>query len=196
MVTDLEYLKPILLVGYGLESTWIMVLPNPCLNLTCEGSKHEGRRILPSISDFGGNCASNQSPFNNGMIEEWKEEKKEDRVPTTKIFRSKILINNSKIQDLQSYKQHDDNLSTLSFGTTNKVGTLKTYEEIVGFNDDEDVKGLEGEFFSSEGIHVDATKVNAVRDWSSPKTLPEDRNNKVANAFQEEDELEYGKPLD
>ncbi|GJY88761.1 retrovirus-related pol polyprotein from transposon TNT 1-94 [Tanacetum coccineum] len=35
------------------------------------------------------------SPFNNGRIEEYEEEKKEDRVPTTKIFRSKILINNS-----------------------------------------------------------------------------------------------------
>nr|GEU75148.1 transposon Ty3-I Gag-Pol polyprotein [Tanacetum cinerariifolium] len=42
-----------------------------------EGSKHEGRRILPTISDFGGNCASNQSPFNNGRIEEWEEENKE-----------------------------------------------------------------------------------------------------------------------
>ncbi|GJS43553.1 RNA-directed DNA polymerase [Tanacetum coccineum] len=59
-----------------------------------EGSKHEGRRIRPTIGDFGGNCASNQSPFNNGRIEEW-EEKKKDRVPTTKIFHSKILINNS-----------------------------------------------------------------------------------------------------
>ncbi|GJY62201.1 hypothetical protein Tco_0462858 [Tanacetum coccineum] len=59
-----------------------------------EGSKHEGQRIRPTIGDFGGNCASNQSPFNNGRIEEW-EEKKEDRVSTTKIFRSKILINNS-----------------------------------------------------------------------------------------------------
>nr|GEV48978.1 RNA-directed DNA polymerase [Tanacetum cinerariifolium] len=112
-----------------------------------------------------------------------------------------------KIQDLQSYKQHDDNILTLSFGTTNKVGTLKTCEEIMGFNDDEDVKGfscelktdfkcvhdlnvhnldygeLEGEFFPSEGIHVDETKANAVRDWSSPKTLPKVRNNKVVNAL-------------
>nr|GEV83391.1 transposon Ty3-I Gag-Pol polyprotein [Tanacetum cinerariifolium] len=37
---------------------------------------------------------------------------------------------------------------------------------------------------------------NAVRGWSLPKTLPEVRNNKVANAFQEEDELEYAEPLD
>ncbi|GKD11190.1 putative nucleotidyltransferase, ribonuclease H [Tanacetum coccineum] len=60
-----------------------------------EGSKHESRRIHLTIGDFGGNCASNQSLFNNGRIEEWEEEKKEDRVSTTKIFRSKILINNS-----------------------------------------------------------------------------------------------------
>ncbi|GJT03459.1 hypothetical protein Tco_0824628 [Tanacetum coccineum] len=59
-----------------------------------EGSKHEGRRIRPTIGGFGGNCARNQSPFNNGRIEEWEEEKKEDRVSTTNIFHSKILINN------------------------------------------------------------------------------------------------------
>nr|GEX04432.1 transposon Ty3-I Gag-Pol polyprotein [Tanacetum cinerariifolium] len=46
------------------------------------------------------------------------------------------------------------------------------------------------------GIHIVETKVNAVRVWSLPKTLPEVRNNKVANAFQEEDELEYVEPLD
>nr|GEY20837.1 transposon Ty3-I Gag-Pol polyprotein [Tanacetum cinerariifolium] len=233
-----------------------------------EGSKHEGRRICPTIGDLGGNCASNQSPFNNGRIKEWEEEKKEDRVPTTKIFRSKILINNSgevlciaddidechillgrpwrgevngkydvkrnlylfswegrriamvppkvtpqlpkpevkveekivkaevvdehieKIQDLQNYKQHDDKISTLLFETTNKVGTLKTCEEIMGFNDDEDVKG-----FNLRGIHVDETKVNAVWDWSSLKTLPEVRYNKVANEFQEEVKLEYAEPL-
>ncbi|GKD35883.1 hypothetical protein Tco_1251392 [Tanacetum coccineum] len=256
-----------------------------------EGSKHEGQRIRPTIGDFGGNCASNQSPFNNGRIEEWEEKKKEDRVSTTKIFRLKILINNSvcsliidgcsinnlvsrklvdflklpmeicpiegyqvcrvpvtigksykvevlcivddidechillgrpwrcevngkydvkrnlylfswegrkiamvppkvtpqlpkpevkvkekiamvppkvtpqlptpdvkveekivkakvvdehieKIQDLQSYKQHDDKISTLLCETTNKVSTLKTCEEIMGFNDDEDVNGF------------------------------------------------------
>ncbi|GKB86908.1 transposon ty3-I gag-pol polyprotein [Tanacetum coccineum] len=45
------------------------------------------------------------------------------------------------------------------------------------------------------GIHVVKTKVNAVQDWSSPKTLPDVRNNKVANVFQE-DELEYAEPLD
>ncbi|GJZ22515.1 RNA-directed DNA polymerase [Tanacetum coccineum] len=47
-----------------------------------------------------------------------------------------------KIQDLQSYKQHDDKISTLLSETTNKVGTLKTCEEIMSFNDDEDVKGF------------------------------------------------------
>ncbi|GJV22324.1 putative nucleotidyltransferase, ribonuclease H [Tanacetum coccineum] len=202
-----------------------------------EGSKHEGRRIRPTIDDFGGNCASTQSPFNNERIEEWDEEKKKDRLPTTKIFRSKILINNSaevvdehieKIQDLQNYKQHDDKISTLLFETTNKVGTLKTCEEIMGFNDDEDVKGFKcfrvdvkrksiedklrrevfevdealaiensrASSFQVRGIHVDETKVNAVRDLPSPKILPEVRNIKVADAFQEEDELEYAEPFD
>ncbi|GJV24959.1 putative nucleotidyltransferase, ribonuclease H [Tanacetum coccineum] len=56
-----------------------------------KGSKHEGRRIRPTIGDLIGNCASKQSSFNNRRNE---EEKKEDRVPTTKILRSKIIINN------------------------------------------------------------------------------------------------------
>ncbi|GKB64684.1 RNA-directed DNA polymerase [Tanacetum coccineum] len=34
-----------------------------------------------------------------------------------------------------------------------------------------------------KGIHVEETKVNAVRDKSSPKTLPEVRNNKVVDAL-------------
>ncbi|GJY59392.1 transposon ty3-I gag-pol polyprotein [Tanacetum coccineum] len=298
-----------------------------------DGSKHEGRRIRPTIGDFGGNCASNQSPFNNGRIEEWEEEKKEDRASTTNIFHSKILINNSvngkydvkrnlylfswegrkiamvspkvtpqlpksevqveektvkaevvdehikKIQDLQNYKQHNDKISTLLFQTTNKVDALKTSKEIMGFNDDEDVKDFNYElktnfecvhnlnvrdldyglilrmiiknqvkfsmanreaifitienmgvvdkehitrcfgswidrwevfevdkafsiknskasYFQVRGNHVDETKVNAVRDWSTPKILPEARNNKVADVFQEEDELEYVEPLD
>nr|GEZ00300.1 RNA-directed DNA polymerase [Tanacetum cinerariifolium] len=296
-----------------------VIVGEAIIHKNCEGSKHEGRRIHPTICDFGENCASNQSPFNNGRIEEWEEEKKEDRVPTTKIFCSKILINNSsykvevlcildvidechilvgrpwrclvngkyvvkrniylfswegrriamvppkvtpqlrgpevkvkekivkaevvedhikKIQELQSYKQHDDNILTLSFETMNKVVTLKTCEEIIGFNDDEYVKGFNCELktdfkcvhdldygrvkryegfrvdvkrksikdkvcrevfdvdksfdiensrassFQVKGIYVDETKVNAVWDWSSPKTLPEDRNNKVRLRFK------------
>nr|GEY57522.1 hypothetical protein [Tanacetum cinerariifolium] len=252
-----------------------------------EGSKHEGQRIRPIIGDFGGNCVSNQSPFNNGRIEEWDEEKKEDRVPTTKIFRKRIAMVSpnvtpqlpkpevkveeniikaevvdehvEKIQDLQSYKEHDDKISTLLFQTTNKVGTLKTCEEIMVSNDDEDVKGFNCELktdfecvhnlnvrdldyglilrmiirnqvmFSMKnrevksiiienlGVvekeyitrcfgswvdrwefcrHVKNIKVNEVRDWSSPKTSLEVRNNKFPNVFQEEDELEYGDLLD
>ncbi|GJS74947.1 putative nucleotidyltransferase, ribonuclease H [Tanacetum coccineum] len=41
-----------------------------------EGSKHEGRRIHPTISNFRGNYASNQSLFNNGRIKEWEEERR------------------------------------------------------------------------------------------------------------------------
>ncbi|GJU49904.1 hypothetical protein Tco_1219459 [Tanacetum coccineum] len=50
--------------------------------------------------------------------------------------------------------------------------------------------------FQLREIHVYEIKVHAVRDWSSPKTLSEVRNIKVAEAFQEEDELEYVEPLD
>nr|GEV01653.1 RNA-directed DNA polymerase, eukaryota, reverse transcriptase zinc-binding domain protein [Tanacetum cinerariifolium] len=151
-----------------------------------------------------------------------------------------------KIQDLQNYKR-DDKISTLLFETTNKIGTLNTCDEIMGFNDDEDVKNFNCELktdfecvhnlnirdldygltlrimdvkrksikdkvrrevfdvdealdiensrassFQVRGIHVDETKVNVVRDWSSSKTFPEVRNNKVTDAFQEEDELEGG----
>nr|GEU84987.1 hypothetical protein [Tanacetum cinerariifolium] len=46
------------------------------------------------------------------------------------------------------------------------------------------------------GINVDETKVNAIRDWSSLKIFLEVRNNKVVDAFQEEYELQCGKPLD
>ncbi|GJV04154.1 hypothetical protein Tco_1337723 [Tanacetum coccineum] len=239
-----------------------------------EGSKHEGRIISPTISDFGGNCACNQSSFNNGRIEEWEEKKKEDRVSTTKIFCSKILINNSvcsliidgcSINNLVSRKLVDflklpmdicpiegyqvyrvpvtigksykievlcivDDIDECHillgrpWQSTNKVGTLKTCKEIMDFNDDEDVKGFRVDVkhksiedkvrrekvfeveealniensrassFQVRGIIVDETKVNAVRYWSSLKTLPEVRNNKVADAFKEEYEL-YCKKL-
>ncbi|GKA67140.1 hypothetical protein Tco_0766948 [Tanacetum coccineum] len=128
-----------------------------------------------------------------------------------KIMKAKVVYEHiEKIQDLQSYKQHDDKISTLLCGTRNKVGTLKTCEEIMGINDDEDVKGFRVDVkrksiednvcrekvfevdealniensrassFQVRGINVDETKVNAVRDWSSLKILPEVRNNKVA----------------
>ncbi|GKE07950.1 transposon ty3-I gag-pol polyprotein [Tanacetum coccineum] len=58
------------------------------------------------------------------------------------------------------------------------------------------VENLMASSFQVRGNHVDKTKVNAVRDWFSPKILPDVRNNKVANVFQEEDELEYVKPLE
>ncbi|GKC97699.1 RNA-directed DNA polymerase, partial [Tanacetum coccineum] len=132
-----------------------------------------------------------------------------------KIVKAEVVEDHiEKLQDLQSYKQHDDNISTFSFRTMNKVGTLKTCEEIMGFNNDEDVKGFNCELktdfkcvydlnhksiedkvrrekvfdvdeafdiensrassFQVRGIHVDETKVTAIRDWSSTKTLSED----------------------
>ncbi|GKA91213.1 transposon ty3-I gag-pol polyprotein [Tanacetum coccineum] len=59
-----------------------------------------------------------------------------------KLVKAKVIDKHiEKIQDFQN-KQHDDKISTLLFETTNKVGTLKTCEEIISFNDDEDVKGF------------------------------------------------------
>ncbi|GJT45468.1 hypothetical protein Tco_0954183 [Tanacetum coccineum] len=46
-----------------------------------------------------------------------------------------------------------------------------------------DIENSRVSSFQVRGIHVDETKVNAVRDWSSPKKLPKVRNNKVANAL-------------
>ncbi|GKC74288.1 transposon ty3-I gag-pol polyprotein, partial [Tanacetum coccineum] len=121
--------------------------------------------------------------------------KHEEKIVKAEVVDEHIV----KIQDLQSYKEHDEEISTLLFGTRNKVGALKTCEEIMGFKQ-LDVLGhgliVGSMFFPNEGIHVVETKINAVRDWSSPKTLPEVRNNKVVNVFQEEVELEYAKPLD
>nr|GEU39709.1 putative nucleotidyltransferase, ribonuclease H [Tanacetum cinerariifolium] len=135
-----------------------------------------GSMILKEISTFfmgrKENCyGSTQS---NTAITK-TEVKVEEKIVKAKVVDEHI----EKIEDLQSYRQHDDKISTFLFGTTNKVGTLKTCEETMSFNDDEDVKGQ----VLSRGIHVDETKVNAVRDWSSPKTLPGVRNNKVADVL-------------
>ncbi|GJX44265.1 hypothetical protein Tco_0260941 [Tanacetum coccineum] len=228
------------------------------------------------------------------------------QLPKPKAKVKEKIVKAEVVDEHIENKQHDDKISTLLCETTNKVGTLKTCEEIMGFNDDEDVKGFMCELkmdfkcvhdlnvrdldfglilrmiiknhikfsmvnkeaifiiiknlvvvdkehitrcfgswidrweygrrvikykgfrvdvkrksnedkvrrevfevdealaiensrvssFQVMGNHVDETKVNVVQDWSSPKTLPKVRNNKVADAFQEEDELEYVEPLD
>ncbi|GKC14036.1 hypothetical protein Tco_1010818 [Tanacetum coccineum] len=48
-----------------------MIVGGALIHKNHEASKHEGQRIHPTIGDFGGNCASNQSPLNNGRIDEW-----------------------------------------------------------------------------------------------------------------------------
>ncbi|GJS54909.1 putative nucleotidyltransferase, ribonuclease H [Tanacetum coccineum] len=286
MVTDLEDPKPHTVGGvwsgeymdHGftksmkeLDSCYTMlqelrsvIIGGALIHKNHEGSKHKGRRIRPTIGDFEGNCASNQSPFNNGRIEEWEEEKKEDQVSTTKIFHSKILINNSvylgdvrlmasmmlnefylfswegrriamvppkvtpqlpkheveveeKIVKAEVVEDHIDKISSLLFKATNNWeygGRVKKHE---GFRVDVKRKSIEDKVrrekvfevhealniensrassFQEREIHVDKTKVNAVRDWSSPKTLSEVRNIKVVDAFQKEEELEYVEPLD
>nr|GEZ74376.1 transposon Ty3-I Gag-Pol polyprotein [Tanacetum cinerariifolium] len=132
-----------------LQELRFVIVDGALIHKNREGRKHEGQRIRPTIGDFGGNCASNQSPFNNGRIEEW-EEKKEDRVLTTKIFRSKILINNSR----KSIKD-------------------KVCREVFDVVEAIDIENSRASSFQKKEIHVVETKVNAVWDWSSPKTLPE-----------------------
>nr|GEW28038.1 retrovirus-related Pol polyprotein from transposon TNT 1-94 [Tanacetum cinerariifolium] len=72
----------------------------------------------------------------------------------------------------------------------------KVRREVLNVVEALDIENSRASSFKMRGIHVVETNVNAVRDWSSPKTLLKVRNNKVANVFQEEDELEYVEPVD
>nr|GEX00922.1 hypothetical protein [Tanacetum cinerariifolium] len=136
-----------------------MIVGGALIHKNRKGSKHEGQRIRPTIGDFGGTYASNQFPFNNGRMKNGRRKRRRriDMVPpkvTPQLPKPEVKVDEKmvkaevveeqikKIQDLQSYKQHDDKILTLLFETMNKVGTLKTCEEIMGSNDDEDVKGF------------------------------------------------------
>ncbi|GKB60063.1 hypothetical protein Tco_0916249 [Tanacetum coccineum] len=88
-----------------LQELRFVIIGGALIHKNREGSKHEGRKIRPTMAILRPIEASNQSPFNNGRIEEWEEEKKEDRVSTTNIFHSKIPINNSGSVTIEkSYK--------------------------------------------------------------------------------------------
>ncbi|GJX93313.1 hypothetical protein Tco_0347899 [Tanacetum coccineum] len=69
-------------------------------------------------------------------------------------------------------------------------------EKVFDVDEALDIENSRASSFQVRGNHVDETKVNTVRDWFSPKTLPEVRNIKVADTFLQEDELEYAEPLD
>nr|GFC59747.1 hypothetical protein [Tanacetum cinerariifolium] len=56
-------------------------------------------------------------------------------------------------------------------------------EKVFEVDDVLDIDNSRASSFQVKGIHVDEIKVNAVRDWSSSKTLPEVRNNKLADAL-------------
>ncbi|GJX63376.1 RNA-directed DNA polymerase [Tanacetum coccineum] len=60
-----------------------------------------------------------------------------------------------------------------------KVCHEKVFEVIEAL----DIENSRTSSFQVRGIHVDETKVNTAWDWCSPKTLPEVRNNKVADAL-------------
>ncbi|GJY62079.1 hypothetical protein Tco_0462736 [Tanacetum coccineum] len=77
-----------------------------------------------------------------------------------------------------------------------KIAYTKVRCEVFDVDEAFDIENSRVGSFHVRGIHVDETKVNTVRNWSSSKTLIEVKNNKVADAFQEEDELEYAKHLD
>nr|GEU93097.1 transposon Ty3-I Gag-Pol polyprotein [Tanacetum cinerariifolium] len=69
-----------------------------------------------------------------------------------KIFEAEVVNEHvDKIQDVQSYKQHDDKISTLLFGTRNKVGMLK-YE---GFRVDVKHKSIKDKVHREKVFKVD-----------------------------------------
>ncbi|GJW56789.1 hypothetical protein Tco_0103520 [Tanacetum coccineum] len=53
-----------------LQELHSMVIGGALVHKNYDGSKQEGKRIRPTIGNFEGTCASNQSPFNNGRIDE------------------------------------------------------------------------------------------------------------------------------
>ncbi|GJZ20861.1 transposon ty3-I gag-pol polyprotein [Tanacetum coccineum] len=247
-----------------------LIVCDALIHKNCEGSKHEGRRIRPSIGDFRGNCASNQSMFNNERIEEWKGKRRRIDINNLvsrklvdflklpmeicpiegyQVYRVRMSIGKSyKVevlcivddidechillgrpqrcevngkydvkQNLYLFSWEERRIAmvpskvtptitkTRGFGVDVKRKSIKdkVRREMV-FEVDEalDIENSRTSSFQVRGIHVDETKVNAVqdcnavRDWSSPKTLLDVRNNKVVDAFQVEDELEYVEPLD
>ncbi|GJX17599.1 hypothetical protein Tco_0218431 [Tanacetum coccineum] len=177
------------------------------------GNKHEGQKIRPTIGDFGGNCASKQSPFNNGRIEEWEEEKKEDRVSKTKIFCLKNSNKQSGRRIAIVPPKVTPQLPKPDFKVEEKIAMVprkvtphlpkpkvKVEEKIVKaerksiedkvrrekvFEVEEalDIESSRASSFQVRQIHVDETNVKAIQDWPSRKTLPEVKNNKVAVAL-------------
>ncbi|GJX62543.1 hypothetical protein Tco_0295443 [Tanacetum coccineum] len=134
-----------------------------------EGSKHEGQRIHLTIADFRGSCASNQSLINNGRIEEWGEEKKEDQVNTTKEYCRRVKKFKGFRVDVKRKSIEDKVHREKVFDVDEASWILRETRVRVSFQ--------------VRGIHVDEAKVNMVRDWPSPKKLPEVRNNKVVNVL-------------
>ncbi|GJY26615.1 transposon ty3-I gag-pol polyprotein [Tanacetum coccineum] len=190
-----------------------------------EGSKHKGQRIRPTIGDFGGNCARNQSPFNNGTIEECSliidgcsiniliSRKSVDflKLPMEicliegyQVCRVSVTIGKSyKVEVLCIVDDIDEchillgrpcqcedngkydvkrNLYLFSWERRRivmvppKCKSIKDKvrrEKVFGVDEALDIENSRASSFQVRGIHVDETKVNAVRDWSSPKTLSE-----------------------
>nr|GEW26356.1 hypothetical protein [Tanacetum cinerariifolium] len=69
-----------------------------------------------------------------------------------------------RIQELKSYEQHEDEISSLVLETTKKVGTLKTCaEKVVHFIDDEDVKGF-GSELSMDSKHANGLKRKSIQE--------------------------------
>nr|GEW03770.1 hypothetical protein [Tanacetum cinerariifolium] len=161
-----------------LQELRFVIVSGALIQKNHEGSKHEGRRIRLIIGDFGGNCANNQSSFNNEKIKEWRRKRRRIKI------------------DRLEYGRRVKNYEGFRVDVKCKSIEDKVRREVFDVDESLDIENLTVRSFKVKGIHVDDTKVNAVWDWSSPKTLPEVRNIKVADVFLEEDELDYAEPLD
>nr|GEY86732.1 hypothetical protein [Tanacetum cinerariifolium] len=147
---------------YGLESTWIMVFAKSMKELdrcytmrqelcsvivggalihkNCEGSKHEGRRI-----DMVPPKVTPQLPKPEVKVKEVivKAEEYGRGVKRYKGFR--VDVKRKSIED-------------------------KVRHEVFDVDEAYDIENSRASSFQVRGIHVDVTKVNTVRDWSSSKT--------------------------
>nr|GEY47644.1 zf-CCHC domain-containing protein [Tanacetum cinerariifolium] len=185
-----------------LQELCSVIVGGTLIHMNHEGSKHEGQRIRSTIGDFGGNCASNQSPFDNERIEEWDVEKKEDD-EDVKGFNCELkrdfeciynlnvsdldyglilrMINKNQVKFSMEYGRRVKKYEGFKVDVKRKSIKDKVRREVLDIVEALDIENSRASSFKMRGIHVVETKVDVVRDWSSPKTLPE---------------LEYVEPLE
>nr|GEW89694.1 zinc finger, CCHC-type [Tanacetum cinerariifolium] len=108
-----------------------VIVNGALIHKNSEGSKHEGQKIRPTICDFGGTCASNQSPFNNDFwFKRWMEDQQAEQelLQTTRDFHS---YKHEEGQSVSSYvlkmKGYIDNLERLGHPVTLGLGNYNMH---------------------------------------------------------------------